>query len=112
MARLQREWTVTAELGDEEVKFTLREATNEEINGFLGSRYDIQAKGRKVKADDKSVKARCSFFDDLLTKIENLEDEDGDPVTLERKEKIPSKWKNAAILEKYEASDVEVDAKN
>lgn len=106
MARLSKEIKASVKVGDEEVVFTLRQPTNKEINDFLGKRY--QVKGRKM--DDKSVDTRIELFDTLLTDVQNLEDADGLPVTVDRKELIPGTWKNSIIFQQLES--VEVDLKN
>lgn len=90
----------------EEVIFTLRQPSNEELNKFLESRYTVV--GRKVL--DRSLKARCEFFDKIIEKIENLEDENGVAITVENKEKIPASWKNDVIFKTFE--DTEVNIKN
>ena len=91
-------------VGAEEVKFTFREPTNRELNNFLSGRFNMRGK----KMDDKSVEARVEFFDLLIVKIENVEDAQGQPITAEGKENIPTNWKNAAILEAFETTEVEI----
>ncbi len=103
MARLPKERKATVMLQGEEVLFTFREPTNEELNDFLTSRFELKGKGPK----DTSVAARCDFFDLLLVKVENLEDEQGE-VTPERKDRIPSNWKQDMIMQLFEATEINV----
>lgn len=105
MARLSREKMATVMLGDEEVKFYFREPSNKEMNDFLASRWDP---GKKGKVTDNSHEARCAFFDKTLTKIENLEDADGAPVTPERKDLVPANWKADMIFKLFESAEIEV----
>jgi hypothetical protein len=107
--RLGTERRIAITVNDEQVHFTLRQATNQEINQFLSARFST----KRGKFGDSSTPARCNFFDKLLTKVENLEDPSGDPVTAETKDKIPANWKASIILSLYENEEVEeVDVKN
>lgn len=111
MAFLGEEWRFTVLVGDEKVVVSLREATNEEINKFLSARVEVKAKGRTATGKDRSFEARGKLFDDLVLKVETLEDKDG-PITADTPERIPGKWKNDAILQKYEESNCELDEGN
>jgi len=104
--KLGNEVKVGLEVGNEEVMFTLREPTNAELNRFLSGRFSMTMRGKQV--NDKSVEARVEFFDLLVTKVSNLEDADGKPMTAEQKDKIPSNWKNLVILEAFENTGVSV----
>lgn len=103
MVKLGSEIKVGLLVGNEEVSFSFREPTNAELNRFLSGRYSM-SRGKSV--NDKSFEARVAFFDLLLTKVENLEDEEGVLVTPEQKDKIPSNWKNTVILEAFESNEV------
>lgn len=104
--KLGSEIKVELPVGNEEVLFTFREPTNAELNRFLSGRFSMAMRGKQV--NDKSVGARVEFFDLLITKVDNLEDEDGKPITAEQKDKIPSNWKNAVILEAFENTEASV----
>lgn len=104
--RLNKEVKIGLTVQDEEVLFTFREPTNTELNRFLADRFSMSGRGRQVR--DKSVEARVEFFDLLIVKVENLEDDAGVPISPEQKEKIPSNWKNIAILEAFENTEVSV----
>ncbi len=97
---------VGLEVNGEEVLFTFRQPSNAELNRFLSGRFSM--KGRQMS--DRSVQARVEFFDLLVEKIENVEDEAGAAVGVEQKDKIPANWKNAAILQAFE--DTEAQVKN
>ena len=104
MARLTSKWEASVEVGGEEVLFVLREPTNKELNEFLGKR--ISFKGNKV--EDSSVKLRAELFDKLLMEVKNLEDEEGNPITTERKELIPLHWKSDIIFRKFEQFEANI----
>ena len=97
MAKLTNELEATVKLGGEDVNIYLRNPSNEEMNDFLSKRYDVSANKKGGKVKDNSLLARANFFDNLVSKIENLEDAEGKAITAERKELIPSKWKNDII---------------
>lgn len=105
MAKLTAELSASVKVGNEEVLFTFRQPTNKELNEFLNKRYEIR--GSK-KLSDNSLNARTGFFDLLLQKIDNLEDENGQPVTPERTELIPATWKNDIIFKLFEDNEIEV----
>jgi len=104
--RIGEKIKVSIVVDGEEVIFTLRQPTNEELNKFLEGRYTVV--GRKVL--DRSLKARCEFFDKILIDVENLEDEKGNPITADKKDLIPASWKNDVIFKTFE--DNEVNIKN
>ncbi|MBU1864252.1 MAG: hypothetical protein KKH94_11355 [Candidatus Omnitrophica bacterium] len=103
MVKLGSDIKVGLLVGDEEVSFTFREPTNAELNKFLNGRYSMR-RGKSI--DDKSAESRADFFDLLLIKVENLEDNDGSPIAPENKDKIPSNWKTTIILEAFETQSV------
>lgn len=105
MAKLSREKTATVMLGDEEVKFYFRDPSNKEMNDFLSSRWET---GKKGKMADNSHEARCAFFDKLFTKVETLEDPEGNPVTPANKEVVPSNWKADMVFRLFESAEIEV----
>jgi len=86
MVKLTQGTKAVVEVGDEEVTFTLREPSPQEINDFLSKRC-----GRLVSS-------RVEFFDLLLISVENLENTDGTPITTEQKALIPATWKNDIIF--------------
>lgn len=106
MVKLGSEVKVGLEVNGEQVLITFRQPTNAEINRFLSNRFTMR--GRQM--NDRSVQARVEFFDLLVTRIENVEDEHGQAVGAEQTEKIPANWKNAAILQAFE--DTEANIKN
>ena len=105
MARLTNEIIAVKELGNEKVYFYLRRPDNEEINKFLKSRLNTKRPG---KPKDESTEARESFFDSLITKVENLEDHDGTPITHETKDRIPAHWKSDIIMKEFEENDIDI----
>lgn len=106
MVKIPEKIVMAVRVGDEEVVFTLRKPTNQELNEYLASRYEV---GRRNRLKDNSLQARCEFFDLLLESVENLEDAQG-PVTVERKDAIPVTWKSDIVFRAYE--DHEIDTKN
>ena len=104
--KIGNEIKIGLEVGGEEVLFTLREPTNDELNKFLSGRFSMSMRGKQV--NDKSVEARIKFFDLLLIKVENLEDAKGNPITVENKDEIPANWKNMVILEAFENTEVSI----
>lgn len=103
--KLTKGFQAVVPLGGEEVTLSYREPTNEELNKFLSRRY-IAGKGGGVR--DTSLKARVEFHDKLLTGVDNLEDEDGAPVTVERADKIPVNWKNEIIFKQFEQTGIDI----
>ena len=102
--KLQNKITVTVNVGNEKVIFTLKRPTNQETNEFQAKRFDINkndVKARLVLLED--------YFDSLLISVENLEDEIG-IVTIDRKDAIPANWKQD-IIAKLEL-DAQIDIKN
>ena len=87
---------------------TMREPTNREWNTLNRDRVKV---GRKGKVDtSKSLKARCELFDKVVTRIENLADDDGE-ITLETLERIPARLKETWIIDTFE-SDIGDDLDN
>ena len=106
MARINKEFKGVVRYKDEEITFTLREPSNEELNTFLASRLEIGKRKDKVK--DRTHEARCAFFDFLLVGVENLEDAEGVAITPQSKELIPANWKSAVIFERFETEEIEI----
>lgn len=102
MAKLTKEIKASLKLDDGEAVLTLRQPTNQELNEFMAERYSYS--GKKMR--DNSYTARAEFFDLLLTKVENLEDSEGVPITAERKELIPAHWKSNVIILQFETTDI------
>ena len=73
----------------------------------MAERYSVD---RKNRMKDRSLAARINFFDLLLTEVENLDDRDGTPITVDKKGSIPANWKNDIIFQTFE--QVEIDIKN
>lgn len=107
MARLKKERQASVMLGDEEVTFTFREPTDEELSKFLSGRYNLKIKGQQ-ELKDTSVMARRDFFDLLLTGVDNLEDAEGNEITPSRCTEIPLQWKNGVILRLFEGQEINV----
>ncbi len=105
--KLRNEVKIGMDVAGEEVLFTFRNPSNAELNRFLSGRFSMR--GRQMS--DRSVQARVEFFDLLITGIENVEGEDGKPITAEQADKIPTNWKNAVILEAFE-NTTEISVKN
>ena len=100
--------TVKLKAGDETITFELRRPTNQELNEFQAKRIEVDSQGRKLK--DNSNEAREGLFDKILLSVENIEDDIG-AITLDRKDAIPSLWKQDIIYTKIE-NEVRIDAKN
>jgi len=98
MVKLTQGTKAVVEVGDEEVTFTLREPSPQEINDFLSKRC-----GRLVSS-------RVEFFDLLLISVENLENTDGTPITTEQKALIPATWKNDIIFRRFEDNEITLRA--
>lgn len=107
MAKLVNEWHATAGPEGDEARFTFREATNQEINTLLSSRWEGKG-GRKSRIRDTGAAARADLFDRLLVAVENLFDVDGTEINTEGKDRIPLKWKNDIIFQKYEEDETSV----
>jgi hypothetical protein len=106
--RLTAEWKSTVTQEGETATFYFRNPTNKELSDFLDDRYEL---GRKGKVSDHTLAARSEFFDKLLKRVENLEGEDGTPITgPDRAADIPVNWKGNIIFRHFE--DIEVDEKN
>ena len=105
--KLSKDHRIDLTIGKETVTFILRKPSNKELNDFLADRYDTTRRGR---LKDRSVAARADFFDMLLTGVENLVDDDDNPITPAAAEKIPLNWKSSIIFSEFE--DVEIDEKN
>lgn len=105
--KLKKEIKIALTIGNESVLFTLRKPTNEELNEFLGERYEVEKKG---KLKDKSLTARVALFDTLLVGVDNLTDENDNPIGPDRKDEIPANWKGSVIFKAFE--DMEIDEKN
>lgn len=88
-------------------KVILREPTNAEWNNFIANRYPI---GRGNRPKDNSSNARAELFDKLLIAVENIEDDAG-IITVETKERIPSRIKAEAVFKAFEGEDA-VEIKN
>jgi hypothetical protein len=99
--KLKNNFKVCVRVEGEGVPLTLRRPTTQELNEFLASRYDVRG-----GLTDNSINARCEFFDLLLTGVEDLEDDSG-PITVDRKDEIPSNWKNQIIFQLFETVEVE-----
>jgi len=105
MARFKKGWNATVDVDGEAVELSFRNPSNQELSEFLASRWEP---GKKGRVKDQSHEARCEFFDLLITGVKNLEDEEGNPVTPERKDVIPSNWKSDIVFKKFENSDIEI----
>ena len=99
--KLKSNVKISVRADGELVPLTLRQPTTKELNEFLASRYDVRG-----GLTDNSINARCEFFDLLLTGVEDLEDDRG-PITVDRKDQIPSNWKNQIIFQLFETVEVE-----
>jgi len=82
----------------------LREPTNAEWNEFNNSQL---VPGKKGRMSFRINEAREKLFDTLLVKIENIEDADG-PITVETRERLPSRFKSRVIIEAFELDEIDV----
>lgn len=105
MAKLTKEIRAKVKVDGEDVVFVLRKPTNEELNGCLAKRYEVSKRGKDVK--DASYLARVELFDQLLTGVENLEDDNG-PITVGRKSEIPPNWKAEIVFKAFEDNEIEI----
>ena len=113
--RLSEEVKVAILVGDEEVTAVFPGYSNPEmaeaIKKLATGRTQI---GRGGQAKDKSYEARVRFFNTMCSRVENVEGEDGQPLTPETpdwRQKIPANWKLSFALffeEKATLSDDEV----
>ena len=106
MAKLLNEIKASVELSDGDAVFTLRKPTNEELNNFLAKRYEVSRKGKDVR--DNSLQSRVELFDQLLVKVENLEDGNGQPITTADKAQIPANWKADIIFKSFEDNEITI----
>lgn len=105
MAKIQNTHTLTlTETGTlekrepvsvDEGKIVLREPTNKEWNVYDGSRFEFTKKGRVKKGDQAS--AKCELFDQIVTGLENIEDDEG-LIPLNGISRIPARYKQRAIF--------------
>lgn len=90
---------------------TLREPTTEEWNEYNKERFKIVRK--KKVAENNEIKAKCNLFDKICLDIDNLYDENDQPVKVDRIHLIPAYEKQKMIFSTFEEDDVtEDDAKN
>jgi hypothetical protein len=82
----------------------LRQPTNEEWNQFCNERYEV---GRHNKLKDKGFQARVKLFDKLVTSIDNCEDSQGE-ITVESKDRFPSRLKAELIFNALEQNEIDV----
>ena len=92
----------------EEVEFKLRKPSLDEMQDFFSSKVVVT--GQKVH--DRSLIAQCDFFDLLITEIRDLVDEEGVPITAERKDVIPVGIKDAIITHLFERRNFVILEKN
>ncbi len=95
--RLSDEVAVSILVGDEEVTAYFPGYDNPEmgeaIKKLLGGRF---AAGKGGRVADRSFEARVQFFNKMCTRLEGVEDGEGQPLapTVEGwKQKIPPNWK-------------------
>lgn len=85
---------------------TLRRATNEEQNRFEAARFGAPDNATPAEAMGHAKNAICDFFDLLVVKIEDLEDDQG-PITLDRLDAIPQDQKVEVMFRRWTPSAVE-----
>jgi len=111
MAKLVSKHRVKVNIGEgDPAVFVLRQPTNEEINKFNSEKSAFKLNKKSFMSHAEEL--RCKFFDKLLIEVGDLVDEGDVPITVERKELIPSNAKTATILELFESVEAEVDGKN
>lgn len=96
MARFSNEHKI--KVGDDGL-VVLREPTNKEWETYTRDRVTV----RRGKVNTTSFKASCDLLDAVVTRIENIEDDDGNPVTLETLDRIPGRYKELWIVEAFES---------
>lgn len=83
----------------EEVVFMLRQPTTDELSTFK-SRCGVYL--HREDELDLAGACRAELFDLLLNRVENLYDEDGQPITVDLKDKISPRWKINLIFGAFE----------
>jgi hypothetical protein len=101
---------LTLSTGDAYV--TLREPTNEEMNEYQASKFNGPDKATPAEAMMHLKRVMGEFFDKLVTGFEDLEDSEGQPVTVERKDEFPLHLKAEIIFQRFDRTPVEIDEKN
>lgn len=100
--------TATVLIGGEEAVFVFRKPTIEELQELQSAQVVVIGK----KALDCSLVARSEFFDRLILEIRDLEDEDGQPITADRKDVVPGEMKADIVFNLFERRDYTVIEKN
>ena len=110
MAKLSKTFRAEVIFHEEVVAFTLRTPTNEEVNEYQGSQTAVLGMEHldEMGRDALMRSNRYEFFDSLLDKVENLEDEDGEAIGVDRKVMIPARWKNHLILDEFDITRIKV----
>jgi hypothetical protein len=101
--RLSDEIRVSILVGDEEVHAYFPGYGNAEmqeaIKKLLSGRFQAGRGGRAPQ--DKTFEARVRFFNSMCTRVENVEDAAGNPLTADTegwKAQIPANWKVSFAL--------------
>lgn len=100
--------TSTVLIDGEEAVFVFRRPTVEDLQSFTSAQVVVTGK----KAHDRSLLARCEFFDTTLIEIRDLVDEDGTAITAERKAELPPNLKADIVYNLFETRDYTVIEKN
>ena len=106
MAKLGK--NIIFEVGDDGL-IEMRHPTNEEWNDYQANKIEAQSEGRDIPALNKVI---CDFFDKLIVKIENIEDSDDTPITLENLGRISIKEKTSMIMQGIELNSQGISIKN
>jgi len=113
--RLSDEVKVGILIGDEEVRAVFPGYANPEMAAAIKKlALGRNTVGRGGQVKDKSYEARVGFFNSTCIRVENVEGDDGQPLTPDTadwRQKIPANWKLSFALffeEKATLSDEEV----
>lgn len=109
MAKLPSKTTIVEfNLADGVGRAILRAPSIEEQNAYVADRLRVPDGADKDNVVQHFQEARARFFDLLLERFEDLEDEAGQPLTPERKGEVPASWKSEAIARKFDLLPVNV----
>ncbi len=85
---------------------TLREPTIEEMNNYHANRFNVPASNTKDQNILCYQEAQVGLFDLLLTDVSGLEDDNDQPIGIDRKHLIPKVWKTQAVFMRFDNSPV------
>jgi hypothetical protein len=112
MAKLPNGCRARLPLSTGDAYVLLREPTNEELNNYEARKFDTPDKATPADAMLHVKKVRGEFFDLLVTGFEDLEDADGKPITVDRKDDFPLNLKSEIVFRRFDRVPVDIDEKN